>query len=265
MMKLCDDGGGSFHGILSEAEALAVEALLLLSEEFVTFAENRVAKFDNLGFHVARRRRDIVLKNLPRIPATVPQLPPLVLNMKKKIITLKRCFDQIQNSGEEEEEEEAIRKPKRQKKRKDNSGVQEHVPDMPESFKNRIEEENGTDVALVIQKHITASDLKKHLNRLSIPKDQIRADDFVNEEEKRILEGKNPIRVLLIPPSLKENVTLDLKRWTMNNTFSYNLIDKWYSSVVEDADNRLEIGSLVQLWRFRKNITDLCFALVKIE
>ncbi|KAJ4716764.1 B3 domain-containing protein [Melia azedarach] len=229
-MNVYDDGG-SFHRILREAEALAVDALLILSEEVVTLTENRVAKFDNLGFHVPRRR-SAVTEKLPGIPADMPTLSPLVLNKKKKII-LKRCFDQTQNRGKEE--------------------------------KHRIEEENGTDVVLVIQKHITASDLKKKLNRLSIPKDQIRADDFVNEEEKKNLEDKNPIRVLLIPPSLKENVTLDLKRWTMNNTFSYNLIDKWYSSVVEDADNRLEIGSLVQLWRFRKNITDLCFALVKVE
>lgn len=297
MLKSYDDGG-SFDRILGEAgeaangdeslklslltktivkdlvdkqmQELAAASLLIMRQEAVVTMENSVcvATSDYLDFRIPKRTRGTAIKSFPRIAAAMPPLPPLVLNLKKKKITVKRCFNQAHSSETEEEEEEAvIRKPKRQKKRKGNNDDQEQVAELPELFRNRIEEENGTDVVLVMQKHVTASDLKKNLNRLSIPKNQIRADGFINEEEKKILEDKKklPIEVLLIPPSLKENVKLNLRRWPMGNTFSYNLIDKWWSCVVNDADNRLEVGSIIQLWRFRKNITDLCFALVKVD
>lgn len=62
----------------------------------------------------------------------------------------------------------------------------------------------------------------------------------------------------MIPPSLKSNVKLKLKKWKI----SYSLVEKWHSLVVSNPDNRLREGTTVNLWSFRRNkSSELCFAL----
>ena len=136
---------------------------------------------------------------------------------------------------------------------------------MPESFKNRIREENGTDLVLVMQKTITECDLRSNNNRLSIPPTKVRDDNFLNQKEKSILNAKEGIEVFMIPPPLKHSVPLTLKKWKMGDNYTYNLMNTWHALVVDDKDNGLELGTEVQLWGFRKNNSDLCFALVKLE
>ena len=135
---------------------------------------------------------------------------------------------------------------------------------MPESLKNRIiQEENGKDVVLVMSKKIGKTDLNKNDNRLLIPWGNLRDYSFLNQEEKSILDSKNGakkgIEVSVIPPSLESNVKLKLKKWKTG----YCLTEKWHSLVVNNQENGLEIGVTVNLWSFRNNSSELCFALQK--
>ena len=62
--------------------------------------------------------------------------------------------------------------------------------DIPEEVRNHIERRlNGTDIMLVIEKKLTATDMNKGENRLSVPRKQVRVD-FLTEEEKQELGNK---------------------------------------------------------------------------
>ncbi|KAH9697150.1 B3 domain-containing protein [Citrus sinensis] len=264
-----NDDGGSFERILREAEEAANgdESLKMSSltriivQQLVEKQLAQKKKFDNLGFDIPKRRRGSVSENLPS-----RRMPSLILKINNKKITLKRCFDQTHDRGDKDDEKE-IRQPRKQRKKGNKNVNQEErvVADMPESFKNRIQEENGTDLVLVMQKKITECDLRSNNNRLSIPPTKVRDDNFVNQKEKSILNTKEGIEVLMIPPSLKHIVPLTFKKWKMGDNYTYNLMKTWHDLVVDDKDNGLELGSEVQLWCFRKNNSDLCFALVKLE
>ncbi|KAK1582964.1 hypothetical protein Q3G72_019816 [Acer saccharum] len=219
--------------------------------------------------------------------------------------SLKICFCSVQtkerddhdhdyDEEEEEEEEEAIKKPPLKKQRKsDNSkkkkmmmmmmnydenepGLLDPPPalDIPEEVRNYIERRlNGTDIMLVIEKKLTATDMNKGENRLSVPRKQVRADFLTEEEKEKLgnkLKKKVGIEVLMIQPCLKEATGLVLKRWNMSETFSYALIGKWTAAVVENETNGLRTGSLVQLWSFRfpkesSSKLGLGFALVNLN
>ena len=263
------DDSGSFERILREAEEAANgdESLKMSSltriivQQLVEKQLAQKKKFDNLGFDIPKRRRGSVSENLPS-----RRMSSLILKINNKKITLKRCFDQTHDRGDKDDEKE-IRQPRKQRKKGNKNVNQEErvVADMPESFKNRIQEENGTDLVLVMQKTITGCDLRSNNNRLSIPPTKVRDDNFVNQKEKSILNTKEGIEVLMIPPSLKHIVPLTFKKWKMGDNYTYNLMKTWHDLVVDDKDNGLELGSEVQLWSFRKNNSDLCFALVKLE
>ncbi|KAH9657502.1 B3 domain-containing protein [Citrus sinensis] len=227
--------GGSFDRILKAAEEAADgdESLKMslvtriIVQQLVEKQMAQKKKFDNLGFDIYTQKR---------------------------------------KRGDKDDEKE-IRKPRKQREKGNKNVNQEEsvVADMPESFENRIREENGTDLVLVMQKKITECDLRSNNNRLSIPPTKVRDDNFLNPKEKGILNAKEGIEVFMIPPSLKHNVPLTLKKWRMGDNYTYNLMNTWHALVVDDKDNGLELGSEVQLWSFRKNNSDLCFALVKLE
>ncbi|TXG66152.1 hypothetical protein EZV62_007427 [Acer yangbiense] len=213
--------------------------------------------------------------------------------------SLKICFCSVQTKERDdhdhdyEEEEEAIKKPPLKKQRKsDNSkkkkkemmtnyeenelGLLDPPPalDIPEEVRNHIERRlNGTDIMLVIEKKLTATDMNKGENRLSVPRKQVRADFLTEEEKQKLgnkLKKKVGIEVLMIQPCLKEATGLVLKRWNMSETFSYALIGKWTAAVVENETNGLRTGSLVQLWSFRfpkesSSKLGLGFALVNLN
>ncbi|KAH9657503.1 B3 domain-containing protein [Citrus sinensis] len=252
--------GGSFDRILKAAEEAADgdESLKMslvtriIVQQLVEKQMAQKKKFDNLGFDIYTQKRK--------------RMPSLILKINNKKIALKRCFDQTNDRGDKDDEKE-IRKPRKQREKGNKNVNQEEsvVADMPESFENRIREENGTDLVLVMQKKITECDLRSNNNRLSIPPTKVRDDNFLNPKEKGILNAKEGIEVFMIPPSLKHNVPLTLKKWRMGDNYTYNLMNTWHALVVDDKDNGLELGSEVQLWSFRKNNSDLCFALVKLE
>ncbi|KDO50077.1 hypothetical protein CISIN_1g040315mg, partial [Citrus sinensis] len=135
--------------------------------------------------------------------------------------------------------------------------VNAEMLDMPESLKNHIiQEENGKDIVLVMNKKIGKTDLNKNDNRLLIAWGNVRDYNFLNQEEKSILNSKKGankgIEVSVIPPSLESNVKLKLKKW---NT-GYCLTDKWHSLVVNNQENGLEIGVTVKLYSFRNNSSE---------
>nr|XP_043626958.1 putative B3 domain-containing protein At2g27410 [Erigeron canadensis] len=122
---------------------------------------------------------------------------------------------------------------------------------------------NGVDMQLVIRKKLYKSDLERGLNRLSMPANQVETQEFLTEDEKRILEQEEDIEVRLVGPTLKMyKEPLKLKMWTMNQSYNYVLITNW-NHFVANHKEVLREGTKIQVWSFRRN-RQLCFALVVV-
>ncbi|XP_052197934.1 B3 domain-containing protein At2g31720-like [Diospyros lotus] len=153
--------------------------------------------------------------------------------------------------------------------RDDNNGAE---PELPREFMDWINRLNGSEVKLVIQKVLSETDLSEGHNRLSMPLSQVRAGDFLREEEAaalRLHEGRSVkgIKVVLLEPFGEEQCTLTLKRWDMkkkegNTSSSYVFVEKWKSVCKR---NRLKPGMPIQVWSFRLPSGDLAFALVVLN
>ncbi|KAJ8751304.1 hypothetical protein K2173_016486 [Erythroxylum novogranatense] len=114
-------------------------------------------------------------------------------------------------------------------------------PDMPQEFKNRIQEMGGTEVELIIQKPLFETDLKKGEGRMSVPANQIQCHDFLTDEEKELLnmlderEKLKAIETKVIGPNATEETTnMNFKKWNMkksngSGSSSYVLTTKWNS------------------------------------
>ncbi|XP_052209179.1 putative B3 domain-containing protein At3g24850 [Diospyros lotus] len=132
---------------------------------------------------------------------------------------------------------------------------------LPEKFRRRIENMNGSNPVLVIQKELFKTDVSPHRGRLSMPESQIREEFFLFHEELQLPE----IKGTLIGPSRQFECCVTLKKWNMAKksgsvTSIYNLVSGWNSFV---SANHLREGMAVQVWAFRKE-SKLCFALVKV-
>ncbi|MFQ6649415.1 hypothetical protein Gotur_022165, partial [Gossypium turneri] len=64
----------------------------------------------------------------------------------------------------------------------------EPPPDMPQVFKDCIEDLGGSEIKLLIQKFLQVTNLKPQQNRLSMSLKQIRST-FLNEDEERMLNA----------------------------------------------------------------------------
>ncbi|KAK8592915.1 hypothetical protein V6N13_043461 [Hibiscus sabdariffa] len=151
---------------------------------------------------------------------------------------------------------------------KDTCGhAHEPVPDLPETFKEKIKGMEGSEVKFIIQKRLYSTDLSKHHGRLSVPLNKVKAE-FLSSEEKKVLEGgsNQGIEALIIEPCLRGR-EVSLKRWEMKkqtgkpSSVVYAITRGWNSVVV---DNQLKQGHLIQIWSFRAN-SKLCFALVNLH
>ncbi|XP_044506992.1 putative B3 domain-containing protein At3g24850 [Mangifera indica] len=165
-------------------------------------------------------------------------------------------------SGLEKEEEEVENRRKKKRNiihRPEQDLELEAEPVMAEKFKRIINEMNGMKIMFVMQKRLTETDVAKVNNRLSIPRKQMRNCNFVDEEEMKTLDEKKGIKVNVVTPSM-ETVELELKKWEMGSTYTYNLIGAWIKKVVDKEANQLQPGRLVQLWSFRQD-SKLCFLL----
>ncbi|PWA92316.1 hypothetical protein CTI12_AA079790 [Artemisia annua] len=127
------------------------------------------------------------------------------------------------------------------------------------------DEINGSDMKLVIQKTLYASDLKRHLNRLNMPFNQVQTHDFLSPEEKQVLGIKSAeIKVQIVGPNLKmHKKPMSLKIWSMSQTKNYVLTTNWWD-FVEANKNILKEKTTIQVWSFRKD-RKLCFAVVCVD
>ncbi|WMV40373.1 hypothetical protein MTR67_033758 [Solanum verrucosum] len=129
---------------------------------------------------------------------------------------------------------------------------------LPEELKKKIQElgVSISQVSLVIEKPLYSTDLSEKHMRLSIPvKQVVNPDEFLNAQEKEILDTRDScnrmskIKFNLIEPSL-EVCNIYLAKWLMNSSSSYVLLNDWMSV---HQRNGLKVKMMVQLWFFRKD------------
>ncbi|KAF2324193.1 hypothetical protein GH714_009785 [Hevea brasiliensis] len=94
----------------------------------------------------------------------------------------------------------------------------EQAPDLPCNTRIKIKEMGGTEIALVIMKQLSRTDLSKHHNRISMP----------------VIQTMNEF----------------LTKWDMSNNSSYVLVSGWYSLVKTNME-LLKENAIAQFWSFR--------------
>uniref|UniRef100_A0A2N9HFK4 TF-B3 domain-containing protein n=1 Tax=Fagus sylvatica TaxID=28930 RepID=A0A2N9HFK4_FAGSY len=127
-------------------------------------------------------------------------------------------------------------------------------PDLPTQFRDKINELQGSDLKLVIQKKLSETDMKSHFARLSLPNGQLRAD-FLSQEHQTILQQRQAkgngryrgLEVPLIEPQLVES-TITVKKWKLGSSTSYTLGSQWQQVA---NDNGLHVGNIIQIWSFK--------------
>ncbi|CAL0331244.1 unnamed protein product [Lupinus luteus] len=152
---------------------------------------------------------------------------------------------------EEETVKEIIKKSKKKIVKKNVtllSSLSPPPPSLPDQFKERIGDLNGTDVKFLMEKELFETDVKPNNNQLSMLESKIECE-FLSEEEKETLyerEGRqlHGMEVNLLDPCLRE-FTLSLKKWDMK---TYNLVTNWNNVV---AINNLQQGHKLHIWSFR--------------
>ncbi|XP_059432626.1 B3 domain-containing protein At2g31420-like [Corylus avellana] len=139
-------------------------------------------------------------------------------------------------------------------------------PDLPEEVNNRIKAVDGTEVIMVIQKHLTNTDLDRDKCRVSIPFGKINRD-FLREREKDLLDQQISLEVPFYEPSHKVSKMI-LRQWDMGkgsgkSSSMYALRTHW-NAVVEA--NGLKEKDVIQVWSFRVGDEQkLCLALVVVS
>uniref|UniRef100_A0A7N0V2R4 Uncharacterized protein n=1 Tax=Kalanchoe fedtschenkoi TaxID=63787 RepID=A0A7N0V2R4_KALFE len=146
---------------------------------------------------------------------------------------------------------------------------------MPDNVKGVIDAMGGTGAVLVIQKRLFDTDVKKHNNRLQIPRSKIPTDSlgFLSEDEENLLATRDRnghlkhIETRLLDPRLVWR-DIKLRKWDMSKKKSgpyiavYVLNHPWIDIV---KANELKADNLVQVWAFRAGDNKLHLALVKID
>ncbi|CAA0168920.1 unnamed protein product [Arabidopsis thaliana] len=104
----------------------------------------------------------------------------------------------------------------------------------------------------VINKELTATNVKPHHRRLSMPFSQIIDFEFLNPDEKRIIEEhankerEEGVDVILVNFDRREYM-LNLRRWNMGTSPLYILVSGRYN-VVKGC--RLKEGNEIRIWSF---------------
>ena len=125
-------------------------------------------------------------------------------------------------------------------------------PELPEEFKNRIRELNGTDTKFLMHKTLSNTDVEPNNNRLSMPVKKVECE-FLSQAEKAVLDERESkkklvgLEVTVIDPCLRE-FSLLLKKWDMKTTSTYNLVSAWNHIV---SNNKLRRDHQLHIWSFR--------------
>jgi hypothetical protein len=135
--------------------------------------------------------------------------------------------------------------------------MEQEQPSLPLAFKEKIEQMNGVDVNLVIQKELTMSDVKGDNNRFNIPIDKMIEESILLTPLERLSFN---ISVSMLDHNLRIWDGMYLKKWKLGKSEVYNITGGWYKLVVQ---NDLKESQKIQLWSFRCNNYRLNFALVK--
>ncbi|KAI8552681.1 hypothetical protein RHMOL_Rhmol06G0285400 [Rhododendron molle] len=223
-------------------------------------------------------------------------------NPERGFVNKQSWFESNNNKGIIIEEEGAFRVMKRTTtsnnkgfmKWVNDGSLDDYKPDLPEFIMDKIRNENGSDVKLVIQKQLTPTDLVSGQNRISLPFNALNRTDFLtireqeylngrrtdaegkkseNAEQKREKKGRRPdrnknkngIHVVFIEPNGDRNLELVFKRWDMpknggQNVSSMYLFNGKWKDVYKKHD--LDACMIVQVWSFRYNGGELGFAMV---
>ncbi|GAU40009.1 hypothetical protein TSUD_258010 [Trifolium subterraneum] len=154
--------------------------------------------------------------------------------------------------------------------KKEKEEVQEEQPDLPLAFREKIEQMEGNDVKLVIQKRLTMTDVTRNNGRLSIPiGKKIEKSSLLTQEEGMYLDyvpqkkgtrKLDGMSVSMLDTNLKLWDDMCFKKWKMGKSEVYNITGGWFKLVVE---NHLEPDQKIQLWSFKRD-NHLNFALVKL-
>jgi len=175
------------------------------------------------------------------------------------------------NEGSEKEVKKRKNKDERSSKpsKKHKNQVQEEKPELPLAFKEKIEQMEGCEVKLVIQKELTTSDVDKDQSRLSVPIGKIEENFLTPMEELSLAyvpqkkKGRKKfvgMSVSMLDPNLILYIDMCFKKWKMGTGEVYIITNKWKKLV---AENRFEAKKKVELWSFRCR-GELYFALVKL-
>ncbi|GAU40010.1 hypothetical protein TSUD_258020 [Trifolium subterraneum] len=146
----------------------------------------------------------------------------------------------------------------------------EEQPDLPFAFREKIEQMEGNDVKLVIQKRLTMTDVTRNNGRLSVPiGKKIEKSSLLTQEEGMYLDyvpqkkgtrKLDGMSVSMLDTNLKLWDDMCFKKWKMGKSEVYNITGAWFKLVVE---NHLVQDQKVQLWSFKRD-NHLNFALVKL-
>ncbi|PSS17749.1 B3 domain-containing protein [Actinidia chinensis var. chinensis] len=125
------------------------------------------------------------------------------------------------------------------------------TPDLHANFKERMQGLNCSDLVLVIQKPLFATDVSKNHYRLSMPLNQIK-NQFLSRNENDALINQNgdgvPVmEVFLIEPSCQKETKMNPKIWPMQKgqkrnakvSYMYSLGKHW-NEVVSGTVSRKE-------------------------
>ncbi|GAU40011.1 hypothetical protein TSUD_258040 [Trifolium subterraneum] len=187
-----------------------------------------------------------------------------------KIIFKEKTSEGIKNIKKRKAMGEGSRNLSKKYKNREKEEVQEEQPNLPLAFKEKIEQLEGNDVKLVIQKKLTMTDVTRNNGRLSIPiGKKIEEGSLLTQEEGLYLDyvpqkkGKHRLdgmSVSMLDTNLKLWDDMCFKKWKMGKSEVYNITGGWYKLVVE---NHLEKDQKIQLWSFKRD-NHLNFALVKL-
>ncbi|KAK6233720.1 hypothetical protein QUC31_006126 [Theobroma cacao] len=265
MLKDLDnvDDGGSWEELKKESEVGTDNESQRLSKLTLLALEG----FTN-GFVMKKNKKMMIIekKGIKRGFGTgTGSKSPSVEEEKEDYLIKKR---KKQKTSDAKKQKTGIEK--KQKQRKGFNPVEElsalglePPPDMPQVFKDRIENLGGTDIKLVIQKFIKPTDLNPGHNRLSMTLKQVR-NKFLSEAEEEKLKNNRGMDVILIEPCLEVS-KVHLTKWLIGGSFAYVFKTQWNQIVKNNADT-LKPDAVVQIWSFRVGPeSQLGFAIIKVK
>ncbi|CAK9135494.1 unnamed protein product [Ilex paraguariensis] len=197
----------------ASVEKPTINSQELCEEKFVLMkSENSIEKGKQIKNSL--EEEEVWYHNVHRtMRVELPMNPPSVDSTKKsKKRASKRKFFESESS------ETKVVKPKKQRKNMPQTGPNPK-PDLPTRFKNLIRGVGGSEPVLVIQKHLSHTDVSDQHGRLSIPMGQVEQGFELDDDEKREVDlrnihGKNygEISAWIMGPSTEKS-QIKLRKW----------------------------------------------------